>query len=142
MASVVFQSIVVVPRQIQESLKIRPGRRWEFVRLSSGLLMVRVMTADQAFGSLRGTPVISGGAKPWGPAKRGLVDVGDDVFQRPMPTEKRTRFSQANTPFCFGIAVAGDGGAHGVHVAAALTTIAGGNTLVWLRPWPKLTMPP
>jgi AbrB family looped-hinge helix DNA binding protein len=57
MASVISSKYqIVIPKQIRESLKIRPGQRFEFVQTSNGLFLVRVMTADEAFGSLRGTP--------------------------------------------------------------------------------------
>ena len=46
---------IVIPKKIREALDIRPGQRWEFVSLASGLHLVRVMTFDEAYGSLRGT---------------------------------------------------------------------------------------
>lgn len=57
MASIVSPKYqIVIPKHIRESMDIEPGQRWEFIRSSDSLQLVRVMTADEAFGSLRGTP--------------------------------------------------------------------------------------
>ena len=57
MASVVSPKYqIVIPKYIRELMDIEPGQRWEFIRSGTGLQLVRVMTPDEAFGSLRGTP--------------------------------------------------------------------------------------
>lgn len=57
MASIVSPKYqIVIPKHIRESMDIEPGQRWEFIRSADCLRLVRVMTADEAFGSLRGTP--------------------------------------------------------------------------------------
>ena len=57
MASVISPKYqIVIPKRIRESMDMAPGQKWEFVRSQSGLQLVRVMTPDEAFGSLRGTP--------------------------------------------------------------------------------------
>ena len=57
MASIVAPKYqIVIPKHIRESMEIEPGQRWEFIRTANCLQLVRVMTADEGFGSLRGTP--------------------------------------------------------------------------------------
>ena len=47
---------IVIPKHIREAMEIEPGQRWEFIRSQDRLQLVRVMSPDEAFGSLRGTP--------------------------------------------------------------------------------------
>ena len=47
---------IVIPKRIRESMDIKPGQRWEFVCSQDSLRLVKVMTLDEAFGSLGDTP--------------------------------------------------------------------------------------